>query len=51
MLLLQTDNVSMLRTKALWYAAAAGAILGLSTSDVNAPIVTVYFAPVPDGPD
>ena len=45
MLLLQTDNVSMLRTKALWYAAAAGTVLGLSASDVDAQIVYVDIDP------
>jgi len=45
MLLLQTDNVSMLRTKALWYAAAAGAVLGLSASDADAQIVYVDIDP------
>ena len=41
MLPLRTDNVSLLGNKALWYAAAAGAALGLSASDVDAQIVYV----------
>jgi len=41
----RTDDLSQLGKKALWYAASAGAVLGLSTSDVDAQIVYVDIDP------
>ncbi|MCH7637993.1 MAG: T9SS type A sorting domain-containing protein [Bacteroidetes bacterium] len=45
MLPLPTDNVSLLGNKALWYAAAAGALLGFPASDADAQIVYVDIDP------
>ena len=40
-----TNGVSRLGKKTLWYAAAAGAVLGLSASDADAQIVYVDIDP------